>query len=198
MLNLMKARRMVRNFESQPLDDGVAVDLIEAARFAPRAGNAEGIRYLLLENREVSDYWETTLKNNDRNNFPWPGLLQAPTLILIWVNPNEYLNRYSETDKLKTRLGGNEKAWATPYWWVDGGMAAMSILLAAESKGLGSLFFGLFEHEPNVKLKFNIPEEFKAIGAIAVGYASDLQRKSKSTARNRLTAKELIFKSNDA
>ena len=82
--------------------------------------------------------------------FPWPGLLNAPTLIIVWVNPSSYLQRYAEDDK-KNWTRGRCKNWSTPYWWVDGGMAAMSILLAAESDNLGSLFFGIFSHEDALK-----------------------------------------------
>ena len=40
--------------------------------------------------------------------------------------------RYAEEDKARTGLGAGADAWAVPYWWVDGGMAAMTLLLAAE------------------------------------------------------------------
>ena len=193
VLNLMKGRRMVRDFQERRLKEGVAERLIDAARYAPRAGNTEGIRYSLLEGDNVCDYWDLTLAKDARREFPWPGLLNAPTLIVVWVSPPQYLSRYQEADKERSGLGDNESSWSTPYWWVDGGMASMSILLGAESLNLGTLFFGLFEHESAVKSKFNIPDEFRAIGTIAIGYAAEEQRKSKSTLRDRLPVESLLF-----
>ncbi len=193
VLNLMKGRRMMRDFQERRLKEGVAERLIDAARYAPRAGNTEGIRYLLLEGDNVGDYWDATLAKDIRREFPWPGLLKAPTLIVVWVSPPQYLSRYQEADKGRSGLGHNESSWSTPYWWVDGGMASMSILLGAESQNLGTLFFGLFEHESAVKSKFNIPDEFRAIGTIAIGYAAEEQRKSKSTLRDRLPVESLLF-----
>jgi len=193
VLNLMKGRRMVRDFQERRLKEGVAERLIDAARYAPRAGNTEGIRYLLLEGDNVGDYWDATLAKDVRREFPWSGLLKAPTLIVVWVSPPQYLSRYQEADKERSGLGDNESSWSTPYWWVDGGMASMSILLGAESQNLGTLFFGLFEHESAVKSKFNIPDEFRAIGTIAIGYAAEEQRKSKSTLRDRLPVESLLF-----
>ena len=193
MLNLMKGRRMVRDFQERRLKEGVAERLIDTARYAPRAGNTEGIRYLLLEGDKVCDYWDATLSRDARREFPWPGLLKAPTLIVVWVSSPQYLSRYGEADKEKSGLGGKESSWSTPYWWVDGGMASMSILLAAASQNLGALFFGLFEHESAVKSKFKIPDEFSAIGTIAIGYAAEDQRKSKSTLRDRLPVESLLF-----
>ena len=93
----------------------------------------------------------------------------------------------------RTGLGEDEKNWSTPYWWVDGGMAAMSILVAAESDNLGSLFFGIFSHEDALKKKYSIPEEYRAVGTIAIGHPAKHQRASKSTSRRRASLDELIF-----
>tara|TARA_B100000902_G_scaffold152703_1_gene149246 strand:- start:3637 stop:4206 length:570 start_codon:yes stop_codon:yes gene_type:complete len=189
----MTQRRMVRNFTKKPLLPDQARSFINLARLSPRAGNSEGIRYSLLENENVESYWKITLDQNAKESFPWPGLLNAPTLVIVWVNPNTYLERYSEDDKKKTGLGEDEKNWTTPYWWVDGGMAAMSILIAAEADNLGSLFFGIFNHEDALKTEYSIPEEYKAIGTIAIGHPAEHQRASKSTLRGRATLDELIF-----
>ena len=190
---LLAQRRMVRNFSQKPLLPDQARGFINLARLSPRAGNTEGIRYSLLENEKTDIYWEITMDENTKESFPWPGLLNAPTLIIVWVNPSSYLQRYAEDDKKRTGLGEDEKNWSTPYWWVDGGMAAMSILVAAESDNLGSLFFGIFSHEDALKKKFSIPEEYRAVGTIAIGHRAKYQRASKSTSRRRASLDELIF-----
>ncbi|MGB1490438.1 MAG: nitroreductase family protein [Acidimicrobiales bacterium] len=190
---LLAQRRMVRNFTQKPLLPDQARGFINLARLSPRAGNTEGIRYSLLENENTDIYWEITMDGNTKESFPWPGLLNAPTLIIVWVNPSSYLQRYAEDDKKRTGLGEDEKNWSTPYWWVDGGMAAMSILVAAESDNLGSLFFGIFSHEDALKKKYSIPEEYRAIGTIALGHPAEHQRASKSTLRRRASLDELIF-----
>ena len=190
---LLAQRRMVRNFTQKPLLPDQARGFINLARLSPRAGNTEGIRYSLLENERTDTYWEITMDENTKESFPWPGLLNAPTLIIVWVNPSSYLQRYAEDDKKKTGLGGDAKNWSTPYWWVDGGMAAMSILVAAESDNLGSLFFGIFSHEDALKKKYSIPEEYRVVGTIAIGHPAKHQRASKSTSRRRASLDELIF-----
>ena len=190
---LLAQRRMVRNFTQKPLLPDQARGFIDLARLSPRAGNTEGIRFSLLENEKTDTYWEITMDENTKESFPWPGLLNAPTLIIVWVNPSSYLQRYAEDDKKKTGLGEDEKNWSTPYWWVDGGMAAMSILVAAESDNLGSLFFGIFSHEDALKKKYSIPEEYRAVGTIAIGHPAKNQRASKSTLRGRASLDELIF-----
>ena len=185
---------MTRSFTRDKVSAELVDALVGLARLAPRAGNTHGIEFLILENSHVDEYWETTFNDKNRDDFPWPNLFNAPALILIWVNPERYLERYSEDDKNKSGLGKDVTAWQTPYWWVDGGMAAMTILMGAEAKGLGALFFGLFDHEENIKVKFGIPEEFKSIGAIALGYASTEQRRSKSLDRPKREFHEVLHR----
>ncbi len=174
---------MSRSFTDSKLDEEVVDGLIRLARFAPRAGNTQGIEFLVIESAQVEKYWETTFNEKSRAGFPWPDLFKAPVLVLVWVDPEIYVERYSEEDKRESGLGVDSSAWSTPYWWVDGGMAAMTILLGAEARGLGALFFGLFEHEERVKTEFGVPQRFKSVGAIALGVATSEQRRSSSSKR---------------
>ena len=61
-------------------------------------------------------------------------------------------------------------AWGVPYWWVDGGMAVQTLLLAATDAGLGALFYGLFEHEAAALAALGVPEGWRALGAVALGW----------------------------
>ena len=185
---------MTRSFTRDKVSAELVDVLVGLARLAPRAGNTHGIEFLILENSHVDEYWETTFNEKNRDDFPWPNLFNAPALILIWVDPERYLERYSEGDKAKSGLGEDASAWQTPYWWVDGGMAAMTILMGAEARGLGALFFGLFDHEENVKANFEVPKRFKSIGAIALGFADNQQRGSRSVDRPRREFDEVVHR----
>tara|TARA_Y100000591_G_scaffold115500_1_gene98667 strand:- start:820 stop:1452 length:633 start_codon:yes stop_codon:yes gene_type:complete len=191
---LVRGRRMTRSFTRDQVDADLVDALVGLARLAPRAGNTQGIEFLVLESSQVDDYWNTTFNEKNRGDFPWPNLFNVPVLILIWVDPKRYVERYSEGDKRRSGLGKGTSAWQTPYWWVDGGMAAMTILMGAESRGLSALFFGLFDHEQNVKAKFGVPQRFKSIGAIALGYATDEQRRSKSLDRPKRELDEVLHR----
>jgi nitroreductase len=48
-------------------------------------------------------------------------------------------------------------------------MAVMTLLLAAEDRGLGALFFGVFQREADIRAEFGVPEALQLIGAIALG-----------------------------
>lgn len=177
---------MTRAFTNQPVDRSVVDQLLDTARRAPSAGNTASLSFLVLEGAEqVASYWDTTLSIERRAAFPWPKLLHASVLVVPFVDLEAYVSRYGEPDKAHTGLGEAPEAWTTPYWWVDGGMASMALLLAVDDLGLGALFFGLFGHEDAVKQRFGVPGELRAIGTIAIGYPDNEQRQSISASRPR-------------
>lgn len=175
---------MTRAFTTEPVDPAVVDRMLDLARRGPSAGKTASLDFLVLEGEQPRRYWDTTLAPESRPNFPWPQLLDAPVIIVPWVEPNAYVRRYSEADKVSTGLGEGEDAWDVPYWWVDGGAAAMTLLLAVEAVGLGALLFGLFEHEDAVRAEFGVPDGRRAVGAIAIGHAAP-DRPSMSAARKR-------------
>ena len=155
---------MTRAYTAEPVDSVVVDEILDLARRGPSAGKTDSLQFLVLDGADVARYWDTTLPVGTRPSFPWPQLLDAPVLVIPWVEPGAYVRRYSEADKVRTGLGEGPDAWSVPYWWVDGGAAAMTILFAAADAGLGALLFGLFEHEDDVRREFGVPDGFRAIG----------------------------------
>lgn len=194
-LELARSRRMTRSFTEQPVDPGLVDELLAAAARAPSAGKTQAVEFLVLDGPEdTSAYWNVTLGSDGRQRFVWPGLLVAPVLVVMFVDPGAYQRRYSEPDKAHTGLGDDGEAWSTPYWWVDGGMSAMTVLLGVEEKGLGALFFGLFDHEPAVKSRFDVPDEYRAIGTIALGHPASESRPGRSASRRTRGLEEVVHR----
>jgi nitroreductase len=168
---VLRRRRMVRNFTDDPVDPLVVRRLVERARRAPSAGHAQGTAFVVLQGAdETSRYWDVTLPGPRRTGFRWPGLVRAPVLVVVVVSPDAYVGRYGEPDKRTTGLGAAPEAWAVPYWHVDGGMAVMALLLGCVDVGLGACFFGLFEHEAAVLGALGVPEGWRAVGTVALGH----------------------------
>ena len=163
---------MTRSFLGVPIAPEVVEGLIDLARRSPSAGNASALEWLILHDpAAVAAYWDTTLPPERRDGFAWPGLLNAPVIVIPWIDPQIYLERYREADKAHTQLGESLDAWDVPYWFIDGGAAVQTLLLAAEDMGLGALFFGVFGHEPKVRETFGVPPRWRALGAVALGSA---------------------------
>lgn len=186
---------MVRSFTAEPVAPVVVDDLCDLARRAPTAGNTSGVEFLVLEGDETSAYWDVTLPQPVRGGFAWPGLLAAPVLAVVWVDPGAYLSRYREPDKVHTGLGTSEEAWPVPYWFVDGGAAVMAMLLAARDRGLGAAFFGMFDHEEAVRRNFGVPAGRRGVGTVAIGHRSDDDRPSRSARRGRPPLDEVLHRS---
>ena len=185
---------MVRSFEPEPVAPGVVDELCDLARRAPSAGNTAGVEFLVLEGEGTAGYWDVTLPPERRDGFAWPGLLAAPVLVVVWVDPAAYLRRYRDPDKAHTGLGEGEEAWPVPYWFVDGGAAVMTMLLAARDRGLGAAFFGMFDHEEAVRRRFGVPGDRRGVGTVAIGHRAETDRPSHSAGRDRPTLDEVIHR----
>ena len=182
----LHVRRSCRSFIDRPLGPGILDNLIDKARRTPTAGNCQGVEFLVLEGDGVTAYWDTTLSAARRVNFPWPGLLSAPALVIPWGLTGRYVARYAEDDKTQTGLGDSSEAWPVPYWLTDAAFAAMALQLLVVELGLGCCFFGLFEHEEAVAKRFGVPDGARALGSIAIGYPDErAQRPSGSVDRGR-------------
>lgn len=183
--DVVGSRRMVRNFTDEPVDEAVLRTLLDRARRAPSAGNTAATHFVVLSGRsQTQAYWDLTLPEAKRPSFPWPGLLDAPVLIIPFCEPQAYLERYLEPDKVASGLGADVDRWAVPYWFIDTGFAAMSLLLGVVDAGLGACFFGLFDHGPAVAAKLGVPAGYVPIGTVAVGHPAP-DRRSKSSKRPR-------------
>jgi len=192
---VVRARRMVRSYSDQPVETTLVDELLTLASKGPSAGNTWGTHFVVLEGHDqVAGYWDLTLAEDKRANFPWPGLLDAPAIVLPCGDADAYVARYAESDKERTGLGESADAWSIPYWHVDTAMATMTLLHAATNVGLGALFFGVFEHEPVVCEALGIPASVRPIGAVTLGWPSDTDRMSKSAARGRPALDDIVHR----
>ena len=192
---LARQRRMVRSFNGEPVASELIDQICDLARRAPTAGNTAGVEFLVLEGTDTAAYWEVTLPPERRDGFAWPGLLHAPALVVVWAHLGGYLSRYREPDKAHTGLGASAKSWPVPYWFVDGGAAVMAMLLAAQDRGLGASFFGMFDHEKAVRRRFGVPPDRRGIGTIAIGHPAPDDRPSRSARRGRPNLREVLHRS---
>lgn len=168
---ILKHRKSVRAYEHRPVTSDVLDRILASVRYAPSAGFTQGNEYLVLDSPDaLADFWRLT----DDPKDPIPDEMRAtlpPVLILPLSNRRAYLERYSQPDKAGFGLEQAE-AWPVPYWDIDAGMASMLVLLAAIDEGLAAWFFGISSGEKALLERFGVPEAFKPIGVIALGYAA--------------------------
>jgi nitroreductase len=185
---------MVRSFAPTPLPPEVLDHILRAGLRAPSAGNTQGLDLVVLEGDDTARYWDATLPSSRRADFPWPGLLQAPVLVIPCVTAGAYVARYAEPDKTSTGLGGSSADWPVPYWYVDAGFAAMLMQLAAIDAGLGVLFFGIFGGRDALRSSLRVPATHEPIGTLAIGYPASDDRPSHSARRPRRRVDEVVHR----
>jgi nitroreductase len=112
-------------------------------------------------------------------------------IVLPCASKDAYLDRYAEPDK--GWADRDEARWPVPYWDVDCGFATMAILLTAVDEGLGALFFGIFDGLPALREAFGIPEAFRPIGAVALGWPAP-DEPSPSLRRGRRPHHEVVHR----
>jgi nitroreductase len=118
---------------------------------------------------------------------------RAPLLIVPLSDKSAYLDRYAEPDKGWTDR--DETRWAVPYWDVDAGMASLLMLLTAVDEGLGACFFGIPpERLDSFRAAFGVPEGFRPVGCVSVGYPGSDDRRSPSLRRGRRGVDEVVHR----
>lgn len=184
---------MVRSYDpARAVPEGVIEKLLEYARRAPSAGFTQGWGFLVLSSpADRARFWASTSPSGARS--PWlDGMSAAPLIVVPHGNRNAYLDRYAEPDKGWTDR--DEARWPVPYWHVDAGFAALTMLLAAVDEGLGACFFGIpAERLTAYREAFGVPAEFTPVGAMTVGYAAP-DRRSPSLRRGRRPAAEVVHR----
>ena len=168
LLDIIRNRRTVRKFKSTPVPREHILKILNAARFAPTAGNQQPWKFLVIQDREKLDklkkealFW--TLEAYQKKKKPQPeelekvkeslqkilkNALSAPVYVAVLVDK---LTKYPE------------------YIIYDGSLAAGYLMIAARSLGYGTGFFTTFFPEAKMKKFFNIPDRYKLICFTPIG-----------------------------
>jgi nitroreductase len=166
-IELVKKRQSDRSYRAQAVEKDKIDRIIEAARLAPSACNAQPWKFIVIDDPLL-------LKNLAKaasagvigmNMF----VEQAPVQIAV----------VREKANLSSRIGGNIKR--KDYSLIDIGIASAHICLQAAAEGLGSCMIGWFD-EKRVKELLKIPASKRVELLITIGYpAKDTREKRRKS-----------------
>jgi len=179
---VVRRRRMVRNYTDEPVEQASLDRIMRAAVRAPSAGFSQGQRFIVITDpgmrmavAEAGGEAEYIASGFE----PW--ISQAPVHIVICTEKGAYLRRYSEPDKAAAATGQNEESgWVVPYWWVDAGASMMAILYAAVNEGLAAGFLGAHALS-DLKTVLEIPHEIDIVGIATIGHPGEDHRSGSLT-----------------
>jgi nitroreductase len=177
---VVRLRRMVRTFTDEPVPQAALDRILGNALRGPSAGFSQGQAFLVLTDAA------------DRERF-WavagaaiaPSAQTAPVVIVPMSCKRVYLDRYARADKGWTDR--DEARWPVPFWHIDTGMAALLILQTAVDEGLGAVYFGIVpEAVARFRSSFEVPDEQEPIGAIAIGYDAETEKRDLRSRRRNM------------
>ena len=167
MLNLLKARKATRAIAGREVEPDKVEALFEAARLSASCANKQPWRFLVLTEPAGLEKGREALSGG---NY-WAKT--APVLIY----------GYSKPDLDCQMPGGRD------YYLFDLGMAVQNILLQAAELDLVARPMAGFSPK-KVREEFGLPDEYKVMVAIAVGYEGDLSTLSEKHQQTSQAARE--------
>lgn len=194
---VMRRRRMVRNYTEEPVPRDVLERIVDRGRRAPSGGFSQGNRFVVVTDREtrarIAELAGEERYYTSTGMEPW--ISRAPVHIVVATREDAYHDRYTKPDKL-VAAGGKEIEWRVPWWWVDAGKAIMLLLLAAIDEGLGAGLFGLVEDD-NDRLRelLGMPDDLEIVGVVTVGRPAPEpheERRKEGIRKARLSLDEVV------
>lgn len=148
MQDIIKDRRSIRRYTSEPVTDEQLRELLECAMLAPSAADRRTWRFIVITEREVLDRLS--------DNHPYAKMLrQAPMCICVC---------------------GIDNPEVPGYYQQDCAAATMNILIAAKRMELGTCWMGVAprpERMEAVRGILGIPEDVMPFNLIAVGHPDE-------------------------
>jgi nitroreductase len=177
---VVRRRRMVRTFTGEPVPAAALNRILGNAVRGPSAGFSQGQAFLVLtEAADREKFWALA------GAAVASSAQAAPLVIVPMSSKRAYLDRYAQPDKGWTDR--DEARWPVPFWHIDTGMAALLILQTAVDEGLGAVYFGIMpEAVTPFRTAFGVPDDQDPIGAIAVGYDAETERRDLRSRRRNL------------
>ncbi len=189
-LELMKGRRSVRSFADRPVSDELVEQVLEAARWAPSAGNRAPWRMVLVSEREriraLADKVRARL-DAARAGPGWRGgaageaylehfvrFEGAPRLVapVVRVGADMLARMAPELQRAGTAPGARE---ATPGPVLDAlssvAAATLQLMLAAHAAGLGTCWMtGPLVAEPALREELELPRGWHLAALVPLGW----------------------------
>jgi nitroreductase len=153
--SLFERRFSCRSFEPKTLSDAELEPLLEAARWAPSAGNLQPWRFVVVRSPTLR---EGLARSAHGQEF----VAAAPVVIVVCAVPAESARRYRERGEQL-------------YCLQDTAAAVENILLAATEHGLGSCWVGAFDEDAAARC-LSLPAGWRPVAMVPVGWPAEEPR----------------------
>jgi len=144
-IELVRKRRSIRRYKSDPVPTQKLEYVLEAGRLAPSWGNRQCWRFIVVTDKA---------KKKAISTRDW--IAEAPLIIVGCAHPDLSGTRFNQQ-----------------YYMLDMGIAMEHMILAAAEQGLGTCWIGGQFDEEEVKQTLNIPEDVRVVALTPLGYPAE-------------------------
>jgi len=148
----LKSRRSVRAFTNQTVSDAEVMKLIDAARWAPSAGNIQPWEFVVVRDPEIK-------RGLSAAALDQTFIEEAPVVIVVCAN------------QLRSARGYGTRG-VNLYCLQDTAAATQNTLLAACALGLATCWVGAFNEE-EARRVLNIPNGVRPVAIIPIGHPAE-------------------------
>ena len=152
VLEAIKERRSIRAFTDEKVSEKDVERLIDAARWAPSAGNTQPLELVVVKDKEMKRKLSEAALNQ---TF----IQKAPVVIVVCADLNRSSRGYGSRGE---RL----------YSLQDTAAATENILLAAQELGLATCWVGAFR-DKEVAKAVKAPKNMKPVAIVPVGHPAE-------------------------
>ncbi len=195
---VIKARRSIRKFKSDPVPDEAIKELLEAARLAPSGLNVQPWRFVVVKSAEA--------RANLRQGTPLPFIPEAPVVIACCVDKQALAQTGQRMKELQeagalapspagspdsealSRRSNMDEAAAKAYLSLNEAIAVEHIVLKAVDLGLGTCWAMMFDRD-KIKEVLGLEDRYDVLVLLPVGYPDQ-----DPAPRPRLPLAELVIK----
>jgi nitroreductase len=145
-LEAIKTRRSIRKFKKEPISRDTVKKLLEAAMFAPSAGNEQPWQFIVLDDRKILD---------DVPKICSTAAMCRQATAAVLVCGDAGLEKYPE------------------FWVQDCSAAVENLLLAAHAMGLGAVWAGIYPLKDRVegfRKLFSLSDDITPFALVPLGY----------------------------
>lgn len=148
----IKKRRSIRAFTPEDVSKEEIEKLLDAARYAPSAGNIQPWEFIVIRDFKIKR--KLSMAALDQNFIE-----EAPVVIVVCAN------------EMRSGRGYGSRG-ATLYCLQDTAAAIQNMLLTACALDLGTCWVGAF-HEEDVRETLDVPKGVRPIAIIPVGHPAE-------------------------
>ena len=171
----------IHYFTDEAVSDQDVYYVLEAARWAPSAGNNQPWRFIIVrESKTIERIWETTtgieVPISSRHSItvtPQNFIKKAPVIIIVCSDTQAY-------------KGKQNSIYSDRFCVQDSAIATMNLLLAAANRGLGACWVGMYREDALSEV-IKLPPTIRPMAIIPLGHTT-----SKEKPRPRKPLEELI------